>query len=109
MRALAGSPGWLAIGWQSSRRVEGRAGVALSVVDVRVRSLCSLALYGAAGGALLAAGAGGTYCAPLPVASITDAAGNAVPVTPDCHPVLAPDVAAAATDAARCPVGQQSA
>jgi membrane peptidoglycan carboxypeptidase len=51
----------------------------------------------------------GTYCAPLPVASITDAAGNPVLVTGDCHPVLPPDVAAAAADAARCPVGQQSA
>jgi membrane peptidoglycan carboxypeptidase len=51
----------------------------------------------------------GTYCAPLPVVSITDAAGNPVQVTGGCHPVLAPDVAAAAADAARCPVGQQSA
>jgi membrane peptidoglycan carboxypeptidase len=53
--------------------------------------------------------ANGTYCAPLPVVSVTDAAGNPVPVSPSCRPVLAPDLAAAATDAARCPVGQQSA
>ena len=53
--------------------------------------------------------ANGTYCTPLPVVSVTDAAGNPVPVSPSCHRVLSPDLAAAATDAARCPVGQQGA
>jgi membrane peptidoglycan carboxypeptidase len=53
--------------------------------------------------------AGGTYCAPLPVDAITDASGNAVAAAnPSCKQVLDPAIAAAATDAARCPVGQQS-
>jgi membrane peptidoglycan carboxypeptidase len=52
---------------------------------------------------------GGTYCRPLPVRSITDPQGRAVAVGPQCHQVLDPDVAHAAADAARCPVGQQSA
>jgi membrane peptidoglycan carboxypeptidase len=53
--------------------------------------------------------AGGMYCAPLPVVSITDASGNAVSAAnPSCKRVLDQDVAAAAADAARCPVGQQS-
>jgi membrane peptidoglycan carboxypeptidase len=52
----------------------------------------------------------GTYCKPVPVVSITDASGNKVSAgDPNCHRVLDPDVARAATDAARCPVGQQSA
>jgi membrane peptidoglycan carboxypeptidase len=51
----------------------------------------------------------GTYCKPLPVLSITDPAGHAVSAAnPTCHQAIAPEVAAAATDAARCPVGQQS-
>ena len=52
----------------------------------------------------------GTYCSPLPVTSITDAGGRQVSVAnPTCKRVLDPDVARAATDAARCPVGDQSA
>lgn len=51
----------------------------------------------------------GVYCAPTPVLSITDASGKAVAAgDPSCHRVLDQDVARAATDAARCPVGQQS-
>jgi membrane peptidoglycan carboxypeptidase len=54
--------------------------------------------------------AGGTYCALLPVTSITDATGHRVPAAdPTCHRAVSADVAAAAADAARCPVGQQSA
>jgi membrane peptidoglycan carboxypeptidase len=54
--------------------------------------------------------ANGTYCAPLPVTSITDADGHAVPEgDPACRSAVSPALAAAATDAARCPVGQQSA
>jgi membrane peptidoglycan carboxypeptidase len=54
--------------------------------------------------------AGGTYCAPLPVTSITDASGHRVPAAdPTCRRAVSADVAAAAADAARCPVGQQSA
>ncbi|EEP70691.1 glycosyl transferase family 51 [Micromonospora sp. ATCC 39149] len=52
----------------------------------------------------------GTYCAPLPVVSVTAADGDRVDVgEPSCRRVLDADVARAATDAARCPVGQQSA
>ncbi|WP_213454440.1 transglycosylase domain-containing protein [Rhizomonospora bruguierae] len=54
--------------------------------------------------------ANGTYCAPLPVVSIKDSSGRPVSgAEPRCSDVLDPDVAAAATDAARCPVGGQSA
>ncbi len=52
----------------------------------------------------------GVYCAPLPVESVTTAAGQALDVAkPQCKQVVSADVARAATDAARCPVGQQSA
>ncbi|MEV0156565.1 transglycosylase domain-containing protein [Micromonospora sp. NPDC050686] len=52
----------------------------------------------------------GTYCTPTPVVSVTTPDGTNVPVgQPSCKQVLSPDVARAATDAARCPVGQQSA
>ncbi|MGK5681844.1 transglycosylase domain-containing protein [Actinoplanes sp. URMC 104] len=51
----------------------------------------------------------GTYCAPLPVASVTGSDGGHVNVPSTCKQVLDPEVARAATDAARCPVGQQSA
>ncbi|MFF4877775.1 MULTISPECIES: transglycosylase domain-containing protein [unclassified Micromonospora] len=51
----------------------------------------------------------GTWCAPLPVVSITDSAGRPVDAAkPDCRQVIDTDVARAATDAARCPVGDQS-
>ncbi|WP_406071370.1 transglycosylase domain-containing protein [Micromonospora sp. NBC_01638] len=54
--------------------------------------------------------ADGTYCTPVPVVSVTAANGEKVPVgQPSCKRVLDADVARAATDAARCPVGQQSA
>jgi membrane peptidoglycan carboxypeptidase len=50
----------------------------------------------------------GTYCSPLPVNSITDRNGKPVDAAkPNCKQVISPDIAAAATDAARCPVGQQ--
>jgi membrane peptidoglycan carboxypeptidase len=51
----------------------------------------------------------GTYCRPLPVTAINDRTGAPVAAAnPSCQAVLDPDIAAAATDAARCPVGQQS-
>ncbi|KIR61053.1 glycosyl transferase [Micromonospora haikouensis] len=51
----------------------------------------------------------GTYCTPLPVVSVTAADGDKVDVgEPSCRRVLDADVARAATDAARCPVGQQT-
>ncbi len=52
--------------------------------------------------------ADGRYCAPLPVQSITDARHAAVAVGSGCRQVIPADVARAAADAARCPVGQQS-
>ncbi|MFV2101269.1 transglycosylase domain-containing protein [Micromonospora sp. LOL_024] len=52
----------------------------------------------------------GTYCAPVPVVAVTAPDGERLPVgDPSCRQVLDADVARAATDAARCPVGQQSA
>ncbi|TDC79555.1 penicillin-binding protein [Micromonospora sp. KC606] len=52
----------------------------------------------------------GMYCAPTPVESVTAPDGRKLPVgQPSCKRVLSQDVARAATDAARCPVGQQSA
>ncbi|NUT38157.1 MAG: penicillin-binding protein [Hamadaea sp.] len=52
----------------------------------------------------------GTYCTPTPIGSITDGSGTKLAVgQADCQRVLDPEIARAATDAARCPVGQQSA
>ncbi|XVV09412.1 transglycosylase domain-containing protein [Actinoplanes sp. CA-131856] len=50
----------------------------------------------------------GTYCSPLPISSITKPDGEKVAVSTNCKKVLDTEVARAATDAARCPVGQQS-
>ncbi|MQA26517.1 MAG: penicillin-binding protein, partial [Micromonosporaceae bacterium] len=53
--------------------------------------------------------ADGKYCEPMPVVSILDRSGEAVEgAEPDCEQVITPDVARAATDAARCPVGEQA-
>jgi membrane peptidoglycan carboxypeptidase len=52
----------------------------------------------------------GMSCESTPVLSITDPSGKRVTAgDPKCERVLSEDVARAATDAARCPVGQQSA
>ncbi|MFG3711233.1 transglycosylase domain-containing protein [Micromonospora sp. NPDC047730] len=60
-------------------------------------------------GAYAAVAAEGTWCAPLPVVSVTDAAGRPVAAArPDCRQAVDTDVARAAADAARCPVGDQS-
>jgi membrane peptidoglycan carboxypeptidase len=54
--------------------------------------------------------AGGVHCQPRPVLSITDPTGQPVSIAnPSCAQVVSPDLAAAAADAARCPIGQQSA
>ena len=54
-------------------------------------------------------GAKGMYCAPLPVVSITGPDGKQIDAgKPTCKQAISPEVAAAAADAARCPVGQQS-
>ena len=55
-------------------------------------------------------GADGVHCTPLPVVSVTDAAGRAVAgvADPSCKRVISAEVARAGADAARCPVGQQS-
>ncbi|MGH3661797.1 MAG: transglycosylase domain-containing protein, partial [Micromonosporaceae bacterium] len=51
--------------------------------------------------------ADGTYCKPLPVVEIFDRDGDEIPgAKPSCHQAVTPDVARAATDAARCPVGE---
>ena len=61
-------------------------------------------------GAYATIAADGLYCAPLPVTSITGPDGTASPAAaPTCHQAVAPDIARAAVDAARCPVGQQGA
>ncbi|MFG1606113.1 transglycosylase domain-containing protein [Actinoplanes sp. NPDC049265] len=59
--------------------------------------------------AYAAIAADGKYCAPTPVRSIRDADGNTVPLPDNCRQALPPEIARAAADAARCPVGQQSA
>ncbi|GAA5197790.1 transglycosylase domain-containing protein [Rugosimonospora acidiphila] len=60
--------------------------------------------------AYAAVGADGRYCDPLPVLSIKDAGGASMAAAnPNCRPAVAPDIARAALDAARCPVGEQSA
>ncbi|MFG2039252.1 transglycosylase domain-containing protein [Dactylosporangium sp. NPDC048998] len=54
--------------------------------------------------------ADGVYCAPTPVVEIKDLNGNKINAgDPQCHAVVEPDIARAAVDMARCPVGDQSA
>jgi membrane peptidoglycan carboxypeptidase len=54
--------------------------------------------------------ADGQYCAPLPVSKVTDDSGTASPVAAKrCKQAIDKDVARAAVEAARCPVGQQGA
>ena len=53
--------------------------------------------------------ADGNYCEPLPVMEIRDFNGNKLDAAnPRCRQAVDPDVARAAADAARCPVGDQS-
>ncbi|MGC5030355.1 transglycosylase domain-containing protein [Micromonospora sp. DT229] len=60
-------------------------------------------------GAYATVAAEGIWCAPTPITAITDATGRRVTAgQPDCRQVLDVDVARAAADAARCPVGDQS-
>ncbi len=49
----------------------------------------------------------GLYCEPRPVQQIFDRDGEEVPVPQFCEQRIDPEVARAATDAARCPVGDQ--
>jgi membrane peptidoglycan carboxypeptidase len=51
----------------------------------------------------------GVYCAPLPVLSITTLGGTSAQVPSRCEQVLAPEVAQAAADAARCVTGYRAA
>jgi membrane peptidoglycan carboxypeptidase len=55
-------------------------------------------------------GADGVHCSALPVVSVTGLNGKKVAgvADPQCKAVISPEIARAATDAARCPVGQQS-
>jgi membrane peptidoglycan carboxypeptidase len=51
----------------------------------------------------------GTYCEPLPVVEIRDFSGAKLDAAnPRCRQAVDPDIARAALDAARCPVGDQS-
>ncbi|MFY1704081.1 MULTISPECIES: transglycosylase domain-containing protein [Micromonospora] len=60
-------------------------------------------------GAYATVAAEGRYCKPTPVLAINDSVGRPVDAArPDCRQVLDTDVARAAVDAARCPVGDQS-
>jgi membrane peptidoglycan carboxypeptidase len=79
---------------------DGWASFTLGVVDTTPLELA---------GAYATVASGGTYCTPLPVTAVTDAQGHPVAIGPQCHRALDPDLAAAAADAARCPVGEQSA
>jgi len=55
-------------------------------------------------------GADGRYCTPTPITSITDGNGRQLPEGQSaCTQAISTEVARAAADAARCPVGQQSA
>ncbi|GAB3796338.1 transglycosylase domain-containing protein [Micromonospora zhanjiangensis] len=53
--------------------------------------------------------ADGNYCEPIPVQEIRDQEGNKLDVAnPRCHQAVKTEVARAAIDAARCPVGDNS-
>ncbi|MFY1634715.1 transglycosylase domain-containing protein [Solwaraspora sp. WMMB335] len=53
--------------------------------------------------------ADGKYCTPLPVQEIRDADGNSLDIaSPQCKQAVSVEVARAAIDAARCPVGDNS-
>ena len=54
--------------------------------------------------------ADGRYCTPTPIVEIRDFNGNPIDAgNPQCKQAVDPDVARAAVDMARCPVGDQSA
>ncbi|WP_026184767.1 penicillin-binding protein [Salinispora vitiensis] len=54
-------------------------------------------------------GAEGLYCEPIPVQEIRDPAGNKLDIaSPRCEQRISTEVARAAVDAARCPVGDKS-
>ncbi|MGH3646800.1 MAG: transglycosylase domain-containing protein [Micromonosporaceae bacterium] len=55
------------------------------------------------------AASGGIYCEPLPIDSITGRDGKKVDPPHKCKRAISKDVAWAATDAARCPVGDRPA
>ncbi|UQU67613.1 penicillin-binding protein [Couchioplanes caeruleus] len=59
-------------------------------------------------GAYATLAADGRQCAPTPVATITSPNGTTIATAPDCHQATTPDVARAALDAARCPVGDKA-
>ncbi|WP_433085319.1 transglycosylase domain-containing protein [Dactylosporangium sp. CA-052675] len=61
-------------------------------------------------GAYAALAADGNYCAPTPITEIRDVSGNKIDAgQPQCKQAVDPDIARAAVDMARCPVGDQSA
>jgi membrane peptidoglycan carboxypeptidase len=60
--------------------------------------------------AYAALNADGLYCKPIPVLEIRDSNGNKLDAAkPVCNQAVNPDVARGAMDAARCPLGDQSA
>lgn len=60
--------------------------------------------------AYAAVAASGLYCTPTPVISITDFSGQKLDIAkPQCNQAIDPNVANTALDAARCPLGDQSA
>jgi membrane peptidoglycan carboxypeptidase len=84
-----------------AKNADGWGAFTLGVVDTTPLDLAN---------AYATVAAGGSYCAPLPVLSITDFGGKKVAAgNPSCKQVVDPDIAAAAMDAARCPIGEQSA
>jgi membrane peptidoglycan carboxypeptidase len=84
----------------ATRGVDGWGSFTLGVSDTTPLELAA---------AYATVAADGRYCRPVPVASIVDGSGRRVDTRPACTQAVAPDVARAAADAARCPVGQQSA
>jgi membrane peptidoglycan carboxypeptidase len=84
---------------QAATSADSWGSFTLGVIDVTPLELAS---------AYATVAAEGKYCAPLPVDTITDSAGRKVTVATSCKQVVPADVARAATDAARCPVGEQS-
>ena len=84
---------------QAATNADSWGSFTLGVIDTTPLELAS---------AYATVAADGEYCAPLPVQSVTDAHQRAVTVPSTCKQVIPADVARAAADAARCPVGQQS-
>ncbi len=84
---------------QAAKSADTWGSFTLGVIDTTPLELAS---------AYATVAAEGKYCAPLPVHSITNARHQAVALPNNCKQVIPTEIARAAADAARCPVGQQS-